>query len=91
MSLLSDLFSNFWIALLARLLFVALFIPLIGIVLTFSEIKLSARMQHRVGPYFAGGGWGWAQPIADGIKFIRGSGLASVEHPSRDPSGRTRR
>lgn len=71
MSFLTGLFSNFWIALLAKLLFVALFIPLIGIVLTFSEIKLSAKMQHRVGPYFAGGRWGWAQPIADGIKFFQ--------------------
>ncbi|HXV70004.1 MAG TPA: NADH-quinone oxidoreductase subunit NuoH [Acidimicrobiia bacterium] len=71
MSFLTDLLSNFWIALLAKLLFVALFIPLIGIVLTFSEIKLSAKMQHRVGPYFAGGHWGWAQPIADGIKFLQ--------------------
>lgn len=79
MTLLGDLLSNFWIALAAKLLFVALFIPVIGIVLTFSEIKLSAKMQHRVGPYFAGGRWGWAQPIADGIKFFQKEDLVPAE------------
>lgn len=79
MTLLGDLLSNFWIALGAKLLFVALFIPVIGIVLTFSEIKLSAKMQHRVGPYFAGGRWGWAQPIADGIKFFQKEDLIPAE------------
>jgi len=79
MTLLSDLLSNLWIALTAKLVFVALFIPLIGIVLTYSEIKLSAKMQHRVGPYFAGGRWGWAQPIADGIKFFQKEDLIPAE------------
>jgi NADH-quinone oxidoreductase subunit H len=75
----TQLFANFWIALIAKLLFVALFIPLIGIVLTYSEIKLSAKMQARVGPYFAGGRWGWAQPIADGIKFFQKEDLIPHE------------
>jgi NADH-quinone oxidoreductase subunit H len=79
MSLMTQLFANFWIALIAKLLFVALFIPLIGIVLTYSEIKLSAKMQARVGPYFAGGRWGWAQPIADGIKFFQKEDLIPHE------------
>ena len=39
MSLLTELFSNFWVALAAKLLFVAIFIPLIGIVLTYSEME----------------------------------------------------
>jgi hypothetical protein len=47
LSFLTDLVSNFWVSLLAKLLLAALFMPLIGIVLTFSEIKLSAKMQHR--------------------------------------------
>jgi len=66
-----ELFSNFWVSLGGKLLLVALMIPLVGMVIGFAEMKLSAKMQYRVGPYFAGGRWGWAQLIADGIKFFQ--------------------
>ncbi|TDI56104.1 MAG: NADH-quinone oxidoreductase subunit NuoH [Acidobacteria bacterium] len=46
-------------------------VPVIGMLLGFAEMKLSAKMQSRVGPYFAGGRWGWAQLIADGVKFFQ--------------------
>ena len=35
------------------------------------ELKIGAHMQSRVGPYYAGGRWGWAQPMADGLKFFQ--------------------
>jgi len=66
-----DLFANFWVSLAAKLALVALMIPVIGMVIGFAEMKLSAKMQARIGPYFAGGRWGWAQLIADGIKFFQ--------------------
>ncbi|HEY4584695.1 MAG TPA: hypothetical protein VIH32_03670, partial [Acidimicrobiia bacterium] len=54
---LTDLFSNFYVSLAGKLLLVAVMIPLIGMVIGFAEMKLSAKMQARVGPYFAGGRW----------------------------------
>ena len=74
-----DLFSNFWVALVGKVLLVALMIPLIGMVIGFAEMKLSAKMQNRVGPYFAGGRWGWAQLIADGVKFFQKEDLIPAD------------
>lgn len=62
---------NFWVLLALKLGAVT------GLVLTailpiiFAELKVSAHMQSRIGPYFAGGRYGWAQPLADGIKFFQ--------------------
>ncbi len=62
---------NFYVLLTLKILAIT------GVVLTgilpiiFGELKISAHMQSRVGPYFAGGRWGWAQPLADGIKFFQ--------------------
>jgi NADH-quinone oxidoreductase subunit H len=43
----------------------------IALVLIWGELKWSAHMQSRVGPWYAGGRWGWAQPLADALKFIQ--------------------
>jgi NADH-quinone oxidoreductase subunit H len=66
-----EVFSNPWVSLASKVLLVALMVPLIAMVLGFAEMKLSAKMQSRIGPYFAGGRWGWAQLLADGIKFFQ--------------------
>jgi NADH-quinone oxidoreductase subunit H len=67
----TDLLSNFWVVLGLKVLIVALVVPAIALGFIFAELKISAHMQSRIGPYFAGGRWGWAQPLADGVKFLQ--------------------
>jgi NADH-quinone oxidoreductase subunit H len=65
------LLENFWVVLVLKLLVVALLVPVAGLIIGYAELKISAHMQARVGPYFAGGRYGWAQLIADGVKFFQ--------------------
>jgi NADH-quinone oxidoreductase subunit H len=74
-----EFLSNFWVQLVIKLLVAALIVPVVGMVIGFAEMKLSAKMQSRVGPYFAGGRWGWAQLIADGVKFFQKEDLVPAE------------
>ena len=68
---LGDFATSFWGLLLIKLAVIGVLIPVSGLAIGFGELKLSAKMQNRVGPYYAGGRWGWAQLLADGIKFIQ--------------------
>jgi NADH-quinone oxidoreductase subunit H len=70
---------SFWLELAIKLVVAAGIIPVVGMVIGFAEMKLSAKMQSRVGPYFAGGRWGWAQLIADGIKFFQKEDLIPAD------------
>lgn len=67
----SDVFANFWFQTGLKLLVVATAIPVLAMAIGYAELKISAHMQSRIGPYFAGGRFGWAQLLADGIKFMQ--------------------
>ena len=65
------LFDNFWALLGIKLLLIVLVVMTTALVVIYAELKLGAHFQHRIGPYFAGGRWGWAQPLADALKFLQ--------------------
>jgi NADH-quinone oxidoreductase subunit H len=63
--------GGFWMLLAVKLM--ALTVVIIGgsLVIIYAELKVGAHMQNRVGPYYAGVRWGWAQPLADAVKFLQ--------------------
>ncbi|MFQ5947365.1 MAG: NADH-quinone oxidoreductase subunit NuoH [Acidimicrobiia bacterium] len=77
-----SLFDSFWVLLVLKMLAIALVIPAASLAIIYAELKISAHMQSRIGPYFAGGRYGWAQPLADGLKFFQKEDLVP-EHADR--------
>jgi NADH-quinone oxidoreductase subunit H len=61
----------FWIDVILKVVFVLVAMILMALVAIYGELKVMAHMQNRIGPYYAGGRWGWAQPLADAVKFIQ--------------------
>jgi NADH-quinone oxidoreductase subunit H len=63
--------DNFWIVLLIKVVVVMIFFLTAPLVVGYVEHKVLAHMQARLGPMEAGMFHGWAQLVADGVKFIQ--------------------
>jgi NADH-quinone oxidoreductase subunit H len=70
-SFVDQLFSNVWLVLILKVVLVMGFFLVAPLGIGYAEHKILAHMQHRLGPMEAGRFHGWAQLIADGVKFIQ--------------------
>ena len=64
-------FASYWLVLLVKLLVVVGFFLTAPLLVGYMEHKVLAHMQSRIGPMYAGRFHGWAQLLADGVKFIQ--------------------
>jgi NADH-quinone oxidoreductase subunit H len=70
-SVFDTLFDNFWVLLILKAGAVLGFFLVVPLVVGYMEHKVLAHMQARLGPMEAGGFHGWAQLVADGVKFVQ--------------------
>jgi NADH-quinone oxidoreductase subunit H len=68
---LQGLLENPWVVLAVKVVLVMGFFLVAPLGVGYMEHKVLAHMQHRLGPMEAGRFHGWAQLIADGVKFVQ--------------------
>ena len=66
-----SLLENVWVVIALKLAIATVVVFAVALVVMFAELKVSAHMQSRIGPYYAGGRWGWAQVFAEVLKFLQ--------------------
>jgi NADH-quinone oxidoreductase subunit H len=64
-------FSSYWLVLIVKAAIVLVFFLTAPLLVGYMEHKVLAHMQSRLGPMYAGRFHGWAQLVADGVKFIQ--------------------